>query len=453
MISVTFTADVENIVATEHLYQWDNGQKLSISGVGTTADIHFANKKSEKALVVTPTITSGAMVAFIPNSLLADPYPILAYVYVPSDNGSKTIKSVTIYVEARKQPSDFVLEEDEGVTTLESISQRVNEMIQSATNQINTAVSNMQTDYGNFKTTIQSELADMVANTTIPNADTVDGHHASDFALAENKFMDDYLSSKTGDIRVLIKDFPSGGFGGNTGRLPNITGFPITGDILITWSKSVYSSSNGFRYGTLQVRSMTKGNLPVYQCSVYNDGVYTDWQKLCDGGNADTLDGKHVSDFYQIAAGLRTGTGSKLDIFSTTLSSDHPCWNKWECVVGNSKDTSSSDYIINAPESSGALWYEVFTGGIANRAFQIAFGCFRHQRKTFIRYKHDSVWSGWHNIADGGNANTANTAGTLATTPTNVCLRNISFGTANPQVTDSSAEGYVAEGALYGQYV
>ena len=66
MISVTFTADVENIVATEHLYQWDNGQKLSIFGVGITADIHFANKKSEKALVVTPTITSGAMVAFIP---------------------------------------------------------------------------------------------------------------------------------------------------------------------------------------------------------------------------------------------------------------------------------------------------------------------------------------------------------------------------------------------------
>ena len=79
MISVTFTADVENSVATEHIYQWDNGQKLSISGVGTSADIHFANKKSEKALVVTPTVTSGKMVAPIPNSLLSEPYPIIAY--------------------------------------------------------------------------------------------------------------------------------------------------------------------------------------------------------------------------------------------------------------------------------------------------------------------------------------------------------------------------------------
>lgn len=128
---------------------------------------------------------------------------------------------------------------------------------------------------------------------SITSADTLDGKHADDFALAENKFLDDYLSSKTGDIRALVIDLPSGGFGGDTGRLPNITGFPIEGDILITWSKSVYS--NGLRYGTLQVRSMTQSNLPVYQCSVYNDGIYTDWQKLCDGGNAATVNGYTVN--------------------------------------------------------------------------------------------------------------------------------------------------------------
>ena len=131
---------------------------------------------------------------------------------------------------------------------------------------------------------LQDEDTHQVRVNFADEADTLDGKHASDFALAENKFLDDFFSSKSGDIRALVIDLPSGGFGGNTNRLPNITGFPITGDILITWSKSVYS--NGFRYGTLQVRSMTKGNLPVYQCSVYNDGVYTDWQKLCDGGNA-----------------------------------------------------------------------------------------------------------------------------------------------------------------------
>ena len=226
------------------------------------------------------------------------------------------------------------------------------------------------------------------------------------FALAENKFLDDFFSSKSGDIRALVIDLPSGGFGGNTDRLPNITGFPITGDILITWSKSVYSSSNGFRYGTLQVRSMTQSNLPVYQCSVYNDGVYTDWQKLCDGGNSDTVDGLHASDLFQKSEGLRSGI-LYYDIFSTTLNSDHPCWNKHCCVVGQSANPDASDYIDNAPESNThALWYEVFTCGLGNRAYQIAFGCFGHQRKTFIRYKHDNAWSDWKNIADAGNADT-----------------------------------------------
>ena len=186
MISVNFTNDIENIVATEHLYQWDNGQKLSISGLSVTADIHFANKKSEKALVVTPTVTSGTITAPIPNSLLTEPYPIIAYVYAPSDNGAKTIKSVTIAVEPRKQPSDFVVDEDEGITTIESISQQANAILQNATNQINTAISGMQTDYNNFKNTIQAELDDMVANTTIPNADTVDGLHANEIASNPN---------------------------------------------------------------------------------------------------------------------------------------------------------------------------------------------------------------------------------------------------------------------------
>ena len=324
MISVTFTSDVENIVATEHLYQWDNGQKLSISGVGTTADIHFANKKREKALVVTPTVTSGKMVAPIPNSLLADPYPIIAYVYVPSDNGSKTIKSVIINVEERKQPSDFVITEDEAVTTIETISQRANALM-----------ANLQSNYNAFKITIQNELDDMVANTTVPNADTVDGKHASDFG--QNFGLWD-----SGDIKDKILEVTCNGFVLiNSG----VSSMPFDGS---SWFGIVQRYSNNlksilvYRFGT-----GTAHNL------IYMNGTWIGWKNLADGGNAETA---------------KTATNATKATTATTAS-------------------------------------------------------------------------------------TANKAGTLATTPTNVCLRNISFGTAEPQVTDSSAEGYVAPGALYGQYV
>ncbi len=132
---------------------------------------------------------------------------------------------------------------------------------------------------------IQDEDAHQVRVNYADEADTLDGLHSSDLALAENQFLNDFLSSAYGDIRTLFIHLPSGGFGCNTEGCPDITGFPLTGDILITWFKSVFSS-NGLKYGTLQVRSMTQSSLPVYQCSVYNNGSYTEWQKLCDGGNA-----------------------------------------------------------------------------------------------------------------------------------------------------------------------
>ena len=302
MISVTFTADVENIVATEHLYQWDNGQKLSISGVGTTADIHFANKKSEKALVVTPNVTSGACVAPIPNSLLAEPYPILAYVYVPSDDGARTLKTVTIAVEARKQPLDFVLDEDEGITTVEAISQRVNAIM-----------SSIQTDYGNFKTTIQSELDDMIANATIPNADTANMSY-----------------------RQYLRIFSDGK------------------DIL------AYAISDECNYGEI-VRVKDSPSCPIDFGYSASDNDF----------------------FYQIF---------KLD-------------NSW--ITVKAFDIRSNAEFVNS-----------YCGG---------------------------VWIGWARCNDGGNAATANTAGTLATTPSNICLRNISAGTEDLSAGVSELE----TGAIY----
>lgn len=118
-----------------------------------------------------------------------------------------------------------------------------------------------------------------------------------------------------------------------------------------------------------------------------------------NGGNAD----------YAVKAGtvnsLRTDNEYS-DIFSTTLSDSHPCWNKKCSVQGQSTNPNEANYIENAPETMAALWYEVETIGVSSRAYQIAHGCFTQQHKSFIRYMHDGAWSGWKNIADGGNAYT-----------------------------------------------
>lgn len=129
------------------------------------------------------------------------------------------------------------------------------------------------------------------------------------------------------------------------------------------------------------------------------------------------------------------------DIFSTTLASTHGCWNKWCFVMGSSNNTASSDYIANAPEAISAIWYEVFTGGRINRAFQIAIGCYKHQRNMFIRYQHDGTWSGWNKISP------AETLQEYGVTPT------LTNGTAtaiavsfNPQVVLLMNNGHVITG-------
>lgn len=221
------------------------------------------------------------------------------------------------------------------------------------------------------------------------NADTIDGKHASEFMqwlgiTNDTDFMND--ANHKVDYHCNISD-------------GTLIGLPMA-----NWYHIVYymhSYSNG--YGMQIAYPLSFDGATFIRRS---DGItWTNWKNVADGGNAETVGGKHASDFYQVASGLRTNAVYS-DIFSTTLSAIHACWNKWCFVVGSSIDSSSSDYIDNAPETTNALWYEVFTGGIGNRAFQIAIGCFAHQRKTFIRYKHDEVWSEWYNIADGGNADT-----------------------------------------------
>lgn len=107
-----------------------------------------------------------------------------------------------------------------------------------------------------------------------------------------------------------------------------------------------------------------------------------------NGGNADTVNS------------LKTDVPNYLDIFSTTLNSSHPCWNKKCSVYGQSNDINAEIYLANAPEINIALWYEVETIGNDARAYQIAHGCYSHQRKSFIRYMHDQVWSSWKNITE-----------------------------------------------------
>lgn len=124
MINVEFTNEI-NDITTENLYQWDTYQTLKISGINfgsVTPKVHFANKKSKEALVVTGSLQSdGSFEVSIPNSLLTEKYDILAYVYTNTGLTNKTIKSITIPIIARLKPSEYYQPSDEDIAQIEAI--------------------------------------------------------------------------------------------------------------------------------------------------------------------------------------------------------------------------------------------------------------------------------------------------------------------------------------------
>lgn len=124
MITAEFTNEINDLI-TENLYQWDTYQTLKISGIdfgSVTPRVHFANKKSTEALVVNAVLKDdGSVEASIPNTLLAEKYDILAYIYINTGLTNKTIKSITIPIIPRLKPSEYYQPSNEDIAQIEAI--------------------------------------------------------------------------------------------------------------------------------------------------------------------------------------------------------------------------------------------------------------------------------------------------------------------------------------------
>lgn len=222
--------------------------------------------------------------------------------------------------------------------------------------------------------------------TTLPanggNADTLGNRPPEDFANTCNASLDQYLSGKSGDIRALAHLLPPGGFSADTSWFTDVA-FPMTGTILLTWTRSSYKvDSNTYLYGVLTVRPLASTG-DTYICSVYNTKLYTDWQKLNDGGNADTLGGKSASEFLQDIGGLTSGS---LLEYALTLSA-----SGWLVAGPNVTDTPNpgKTFFVEVRNYDGYLELVACQTG-ANTV-------------SVNNYNRES-WFGWHNVSDNGNA-------------------------------------------------
>ena len=458
MITVNYLDGVDNIQCDEHLFQWDNGQKLCLSGLNTyvsnleTVDVHFCNKISKLAITVKPTVVSNNVVAPIPNSLLQDPYPIIAYFYVPSDNGSRTIVMVTIPIEPKKRPSDFILNEDEAIASLEAIN-----------NKVNTTLNNITVDYNNFKTNIEAELRDMVDNLQLSNADTVDGKHASDFTQIIDFGFDEtdtkiavglerkttiYQCGRWTDYPSIFQD------GQGTVIAINYSGSGTAG-VARMWCKQIFISPH---------------RMPIFIRSI-SDTYVGEWKDYRDGGNADTLDNKHASDFvlnsnlptslpanggnadYATNAGNATNADYATNAGNSNTVGGKSASDFISMITNVESDTSVTSNFVDGiyscyqwadspsgyPDSQGILIVNNYgNGGQPSNWKHLTFMS-PHDDNVHHGAVANGIWYGWRKLNDGGNASTVNGV-------------RLMVGTREPQCEEPNALAYVPEGAWYGRY-
>lgn len=108
-----------------YFWQWDTGQRLVVDA-GRACEVHFRDPDGDEALVVDTYTLDGKTVADVPNVLLQDIAPVLAWVYV-CEGDECTKHEASFFVRPRQKPATYVYTETE-VKSYEALTKRLDEI-------------------------------------------------------------------------------------------------------------------------------------------------------------------------------------------------------------------------------------------------------------------------------------------------------------------------------------
>lgn len=143
MIKVTFTDEIEIITSTEHLYQWDVGQVLEISGLTNIGApmVHFGVKGDTTGYAVQSQIVNDKLRCGIPDIVLQSGKQITAYVYVLAGASKYTDRVILIPVVERNKPTNYATVNMADVTKTQSFFDDVVDRIEVLEARMNTFTS------------------------------------------------------------------------------------------------------------------------------------------------------------------------------------------------------------------------------------------------------------------------------------------------------------------------
>ena len=206
------------------------------------------------------------------------------------------------------------------------------------------------------------------------NADTVDDKHAADIMNMEFSFIN-RASITEGDLN----NYTTAG--------AYVVLQSIAEDTLANqpFYNSGYYLNVYRRNATLitQIAMTWDGLIKIRFCAAEK---WYDWKNIADGGNADTVDNKHASEFMQFLGDFRSGSiletvltlnGSGYVYFGSANCTDMPVDGQY--YFAEVRKLSTNYEIVATQFGSGTVFTNRYNGA-------------------------SKVWYGWKNVADGGNA-------------------------------------------------
>lgn len=254
------------------------------------------------------------------------------------------------------------------------------------------------------------------------NADTVGGKNTAELmALGMN------VSDRTRITEGDLNDYTS------PGQYTVVTSTQATAISNSPFTNSgyyldVYYRATGYY---IQIAMTWAGLVKIRSCM---NSTWGEWKNISDGGNADTLGGYDKSKFFRWVADNNTNH----DCNDCTDSG-------WYFFNGCGGHAPGSNSTINSGTYFILRTYRYSDSYLAQTAMFVH-GVSDYLGKTYTRYCNNGEWSNWINIADGGAAATADSAGSQAAIASNICLRNLSSGTA------AATSSNCPVGSWYGQH-
>lgn len=112
--------------------QWDINRTIHVNNYkyDFAPMFHFCNKFSKKSLGVKSVLSNGKLSVDVPNELLREPCPIIAYVFLSENGTGKTLQTIHLPVRPKVQPSDYEYVDNIRVVYLEDLIAEVQELLE-----------------------------------------------------------------------------------------------------------------------------------------------------------------------------------------------------------------------------------------------------------------------------------------------------------------------------------